>query len=266
MNRRLYAVLTAALLMAWGCSSDDNDEPQGGGNFTVTPVQPAPKWAVDWTWNSPVPEWQEPDPTRFECSMNMLVELNSDLASYSTNADQMAMFIGGECRGLSYRNIVRDGDVIFLVHVKGTSEEAGQPMELHYYSAGAGQLFTDPNMPPFTPNNVIDSGDVNFQMVLTPAGISTKYPFFTEFSVLLPDNIPFTPSDDDEMAVFVGDECRGICSQMPEAYDGWRGIIYRASESEQAQLRYYSVEKQSIYILDESFVLDDELQTLRVTF
>ena len=113
---------------------------------------------------------------------------------------------------VSRRNVINGGEVLFLVHVKGASEEAGQPMTMYYYSAGARQLFiNDYALPSFEPNNLMDRNDKDFTLWLSPVETSTKYPYFTEMMVRMPDDVPFTITDDDKMAIFVGDECRGLC-------------------------------------------------------
>jgi hypothetical protein len=48
-------MLTAALTLAWGCSSD-SDDAHGGASFMAA-EQPA--WTVDWT--SCIPQWGVPN-------------------------------------------------------------------------------------------------------------------------------------------------------------------------------------------------------------
>ena len=77
MNRILYVFLASALLVSGGCSSDNDDEGEKKSNVVFTPVDEAPAWAVDWTSHDAAPDCEDPAPTKFECSMNMLVELSS---------------------------------------------------------------------------------------------------------------------------------------------------------------------------------------------
>lgn len=271
MNRKLYIILASALLMLGGCSSDNDDEGEKKSNVAFTPVSTAPDWSIDWTSNDPVPDWEDPAPTKFECSMNMLVGIASTsmLMPYSTDDDLLAVFVGDECRGVSHRNVTKDGDVLFLVHAKGASEEAGLPTTIRYYSAGARQLFINDYIVTFTPNNLMDTNDDDFSIWLSPLETSTKYPHFTFISTILPDNVPFTVTPDDKMAVFVGNECRGFCK--PEFNDKlgtneWGGIIYTRGDGERGQLRYYSAEKQGVYIIADDITLNNQLQKINVTF
>ncbi|MBO4801419.1 MAG: hypothetical protein J5545_06075 [Bacteroidaceae bacterium] len=250
----------AALTLAWGCSSSDDDS---SSHFTFTPAT-APAWDIDWTWNDPAPDWQEPSATQYECSMNMLVDLNSTLRPLSTDADIMAMFINGTCRGISRRNVYPDGKVVFLLLIKGASQETGEKMELRYYSAGSQQIFVDSGIPPFTPNNLMDEA---FSVLLFPQCSSTKYPLYTELTVMLPDVTPFTVTEKDIMAVFVGDECRGICSRdEEELFPGWKGDVFSRETGETAHVRYYSASDGGIYIFNPPFKLNNLLQQYNVTF
>ena len=119
-------------------------------------------------------------------------------------AIMMAIFMGGECRGVSYRNKLANGKVAFLLHVKGTSEEANQHMELRYYCGGLHHLTITEAISPFVPNNVLDNiYKIDFDITHG----STKYPLNTMLTVILPQKLPFTPNSDDMLAVFVdGDD------------------------------------------------------------
>ena len=213
MKTSIKLILYAAVLaVACACSSDD--ETISTAPFTA--VQ-APHWAVDWSSNDPAPDWQEPAATLYECSMNLLVTLDEELQKVSSSQDQMAIFINGTCRGVSKPNVYPDGTVVLLIHIKGSSQETGQAMELQYYSGGAKALFNDPYMPPFTPNNLMDEA---FQLVFTPTGNSLKYPLFVPVSVTRPEQLPFNRADGDEMAVFIDGECRGVLKECEDLYPG----------------------------------------------
>ena len=259
MKTSIKLILYAAVLaVACACSSDD--ETISTAPFTA--VQ-APHWAVDWSSNDPAPDWQEPAATLYECSMNLLVTLDEELQKVSSSQDQMAIFINGTCRGVSKPNVYPDGSVVFLIHIKGSSQETGQPMELQYYSGGAKALFNDPYMPPFTPNNLMDEA---FRLVFDPTGNSLKYPLFVPLSVTLPEQLPFNRADGDEMAVFIDGECRGVLTECEDLYPGWRGIIVYREGEDKAELRFYSAEKGGVYTVAQGIVLGDEVIVLEAKF
>lgn len=246
----------AALTMVWGCSSDDNE-----GTAVFKSAQ-RPAWAIDWTYNDPVPSWDDPVSAQFECSMNVLVELDDQLRDFSTNADRMAIFISGQCRGVSLPNETPDGRVFYLLHVMGASEEEGHGMNLRFYCDSIHHLFAEDFILPFTPNNVMDE---TYQIVLNPLGKSSKYPLFTSLTVMLPDNLPFHVTKRDVMAVFVGDDCRGFLEPSDE-YPGWRGQIYGRTANEQAHVRYFSAERGGVYICEKTFTLSNYMQQEEISF
>jgi len=268
MGRAVGVAACSMLLLGalWSCSSDDDDNSDSQPQFTHSTYVAAesPDWFVDWSYSSPEPaEWADPEYTLYECSMSMLVQLPQQLLRYSTDQDLMAIFVNGTCRGVSNRNVYSNGDVLFLINIRGASEDAGQQMELRYYSGGAQQLFVDPSVPTFTPNNIVDEA---FSILLDPTVCSTKYPYFSEFYAVLPAVLPFTISDEDKLAVFVGEECRGVLNYGGDGYEGWRGEVMLRQVGEQGYMRYYSATTGGIYTLTDSFTLKDGMQSETVTF
>ncbi len=249
-----------ALTALWGCSSDGDNN---SSNTTFTKVSTAPTWKVDWNWHDASPDWKDSDPTQFECSMHVLVELADELAAVSTADDKMSMFISEECRCVSYRNVTSDGKIFFLLHVKGKSEETSQPMQLRYYSTGAQQLFVNNNIPPFLPNNLMEEA---YNITLYPSGSSSKYPLYTVLTVKCPSTIPFNTSTNDKMAVFVGDECRGVLNNNDDENGGWKGNVYSYQAEEKAQIRYYSAEKGGIYVFNNDIKLNNAKQSEIISF
>jgi len=260
-------MLMTVLTLLWGCSSDDdnnnNNNGQTGNHSTVTTVSTKPDWKINWMSNATEPDWQDPPSSKFECSMDVLVELDDEATSYSTDGDVMAVFIGDECRAVSYRNKMSSGTVAFLLHVKGSSDEIDDPMTIHYYNDGAHHLSITEGVPPFTPNNLMDE---TYQLVLSLAQGSQKYPLFTQLDIQLPDELPFTVQDNDILAVFVDDECRGIGERNPNLYSGWRLDVKSAREHETAHVCYYSAEKNCIYKFNQTFTLNDFIQSETLKF
>ncbi len=261
-----FMIMMAALTLAWGCSSSDDDATNGGDqewNGSTFDVSAKPAWAIDWSSDVVKPDWQDPDPTKYECSMTMLIRLVDNLAPYSTDDDMMAIFMGGECRGVSYRNKLADGKVAFLLHVKGTSEEANQHMELRYYCGGLHHLTITEAISPFVPNNVLDNiYKIDFDITHG----STKYPLNTMLTVILPQKLPFTPNSDDMLAVFVDGECRGVGYQNADLYEGWRVSVMGRSADETAQIRYYSADKGGTYTILKTFNLTGNIQQENISF
>lgn len=268
MNKIIkYFVFGLFVLAAGGCSSggdDDNSNTPSGIVYTAKfDSSPRPSWAIDWSSDTNAPNWQEPISEDFECSMDVLVTLYDDYLPYSTDNDVMAVFIGNQCRALSNRNVLEDGSVVYLLHIKGSSEEVDQPMELRFYCDKLHAMNITNAMPPFTPNNLMEEA---YQLVLTLGDGCTKYPYFTELHVTMPTSQPFTVSNGDMLAVYVGDECRGIGIRNPELFEGWRMVVYSKQPNETAQIRYYSAEKGGIYTILKTFTLNNSLQKENIEF
>ncbi len=236
-------MLTAVLTMAWGCSSssDDNGNPERKQSETEKTfiASDTPQWLVDWSWNDPAPDWTEPDPSLYESFMYYTFHLEQQLFRYSTDDDLMAIFISGECRGVSQRNVVGDGsnqDILFTIIVSGNPEiDESSMMEVRYYSGGMKQIISYSTDQLFEHSGVMDE---KFELTYdTP-----KYQMGGGQPELR-GTLPFTVSSNDIIGVFVGDECRGT-AHPNEFCHVW---MRQGVESETFQLRYYSAQRGGYY-------------------
>ncbi|MCR5819651.1 MAG: hypothetical protein K6F94_01700 [Bacteroidaceae bacterium] len=259
----LVACCLFLVCISWSCSSEEVDVNSGLTHSTFTEAE-VPEWSVDMTYSDPFPEWEEPESYAYECSMSLLVLLSEELIPYSNDDDRMAVFINGTCRGISQRNVdSNDSSIVFLIYAKGSSEEVSEPMELRYYSGGNHQIFISNAVPPFTPNNILDN---TFAVSINSTVSSTKFPYYSEVGVELPDDLPFTVSDGDQMAVFVGNECRGVFIHNENFFPAWRGEIMQREQEEQGYVRYYSAEMGGIYTFSDTFTLNEQRKTVYVAF
>lgn len=260
-------MLAAALTLAWGCSTSDSEEDEQSvpalftAPFTATPA--APDWHIDWSWHDDAPSWQVPDASKFEYSMNVMLQLGDEFLPFSTDDDPMAIFINGECRGIGYRNLYPSGKVLYLIHVKGYGEDTERYMELRYYNSKLSHLFVYQFLPRFTPNDLLDNP---YTLVVDPALGNLKYPDSTFAAVLMPEELPFTVANGDMLAAFVDGECRGTFVRHEELFDGWRGTTYFRNGEEKAQLRYYSTEKQGFYAVEGTIDLNKKTQNVYIKF
>ena len=240
-------MLMAALTLSWGCSSDDDDQPQEPEvvepvpeptpepNATFTATEGQPTWPIDWTWHDEVPNWENPDPANFEVRMYAVIRLD-DL--YSTDDDRFAIFVNNECRGVGMRNVTRDGRIFFPIIILGNNEDVGANTEIKYYCAAMKQTFNYPGYFSFTPDLTIGN-ESDFTLVFgegSPKYMANLFPA-PQFTAA-----PFEVSDDDVVAAFVGDECRG------KALVGSRMTVYTlAGLEEEVSFRYYSVNMGGYY-------------------
>lgn len=180
-------LLTAALTTVWGCSSDDKES--DGGNNTFSTVE-KPSWKVDLTGHEDKPDWTMPDAADYESDMFLLVRLQDELAALSSDDDCMAVFINGECRGLTeVRNTADDGGYYFLLKIHGNNADLRALLTLSYYSAQLKQLFTLPAIDAFVPERTR-----GFDKDFVPSLLDgcAKYPVHCQLTVTLQPSASFT--------------------------------------------------------------------------
>ena len=242
----------AALATVWGCSTANDNEIE-----TVKPTgctfehADRPAWSVDLTGNDAAPDWGNFNLSLYENSMYVLVTLQEELAAHSTEADRMAVFIGGERRTqLAVPNFYDDGAVRYVLRIYGNSTDRNVRFDLQYYSVALKQLFSigteEKFVPEFTYGNIKD-----FVPPLLKG--CKKFPVQNQLTVSLPDQPPFTPDNNDLVAVFVGSECRGV------GVAGKPFNVFRTSETEKLTLRYYSVQQAGIYTMAQTVTAETDI-------
>lgn len=246
-------MLIAALTIAWGCSSDSSD----GGNYTFTTSTARPDWAVDWHNNEPAPNWTAPDQNLYEHSMFFIITLSDNLIPFSNEDDVMAVFIGDECRSVAKASPLADRSKVYFVHnVRGNDTDKEVFFTLKYYSGGLQQTFVLDGSNQYVPDLTLNLDND----VLNLMAGSTKYPCQMMIDPILSENLPFTPSPDDLIAVFVGNECRGVA----RAQESTSMVIYGRHDGEEGTLRYYSAEQKGIYTFNEKLTIQALSQPIEV--
>ena len=245
----------------WGCSSsDDNSTTPPEPKSVFTPTESKPTWAIDWTWTDERPDWKDPESVEYEISMNMNVQLTHDMAQYSSDDDMMTVFINGTCRGVNTRSVISsNAEVVFQLYIQGNGDEMGQPMHIKYYCAKLNQIFNLANPLPFEPNEGFAD---HLSIALDFNKGNSKYPCMTYLSLLVPDDPPYSETQNDAVFVFVNGTCRGICTSS-DLFPGFKGIGYGAVLGEEAELRYYRAKDKGYYTLKKTITLDSEGTTAK---
>jgi hypothetical protein len=246
-------VLLASLVLG-ACSSDD-DSPS---NYTFEASE-KPAWQTDLTSNDADPAWQDIDRSLYESWMYVTVKLQDQLAAHVITADRMVVFIGDEQRTVpAAPNIYADGSVYFVLTIGGNSTDREVNIRLCYWCAKLRQLFTIEEQATFTPE--LPYGNTSDYVPPLLKGCK-KYPVQQQLTANLPATVPFTPADGDVVAVFAGNECRGVGSA------GKPFTVFRTSAAEALQVRYYSTDKAGIYRFVQNVTISEAAaQTVTLVF
>ena len=254
-TRYLLFGMLAALLCA--CSSDDDDNTPAG--YTVETVSQAPAWQVDYSGNESRPDWQEPNPSDYENWSIMLVQLEDALKPYVSGDDLMALFIGGQLRGLTSpatsQGTGSENDKGSFV-LKAYGNEADQnvvSVTLSYYCSQLKQTFSRTVQMRYDMGKVYGlDEDLIPQFTLGAA----KYPVVKQLTVtpadLSIDGVTFARGD--MVAAFVGSECRGVYTLDANLLDTPVTMtVFGRQEGEAYTLKYYNAATQRVYTLSKTF-------------
>ena len=253
-----YLFVGLSVLFAWSCSSSDDDDNSSGASTFVESGRPS--WSVDLSGSDAAPGWQDIDRSLYESWMYVTVKLQDELAAHAGTGDLMVAVIGDECRTRPAMpsDKYADGSVYFVLTIGGNEADRDAHIKLCYYSAALHSLFTIEAKETFAPES--SYGNTADYVPLLLQG-SKKYPVQQQLTVNLPAKVPFTTSADDLVAVFAGNECRGVgCIGKPFT-------VFRTSAGEALQVRYYSTVKAGIYSFTQNMTQNENtVQTMTLDF
>ncbi len=191
--------------------------------------------------------------------MFIMVKLQEELIPYSTNEDRLTVFIGDECRAVPAEpNKDDEGNVFFVLKIRGNSSDRAVSFTLCYYCALLHQIFDLEGQETFV-SELTYGVDEDFVPPLLEG--CKKYPAHQLVKVNLPANLPFAQAEGDMIGAFVGNECRGV-GRADQPF-----TVFCTSPEEPFQLRYYSETRAGVYSFHQNFkVSDDEAQILTLEF
>lgn len=232
-------MITTALTFMWGCGSDNEIVPSGDG---PTPVSEAPQWKVEFSLpkgQAGKPDWKQVDFYQFENTMTIVLHLEDEMTPFLTEGDQMAGIVNGEVREIANIQLTSDAEGqprsnLFMLLVPFADDDLF--VDLYYYNAKTNQTY------PMTTTDLRDNNTVGSEVDFV-VGLFTV----GEIAVKLDANQPFTPTANDQLALFVNDVCSGIGTYDTNSGQ-WLLKAYELSPNEtEAHFRYYSAEKKTIY-------------------
>ena len=165
-----------------------------------------------------------------------MVQIEEALQPYVTKDDQMAIFVNGELRGLAKPAIPVDNEQAVSTRfvMKAYGNETGTEtvnMSLKYYCQTLKHIFTltdDINLS-------ADESTGTDEDYIPPFTLgSAKYPIVTSLDATpILAKAGIQPAAGDQLAAFVGDECRGV---SPSAIGQW--TVYGREAGESITVKY----------------------------
>lgn len=267
-----YSMMLVALTLMWGCGSSD-----GGDDNSTNPIpgqkwfktQGPANWAIDWSFNEPIPQWSIPRPEDYESWMILMVTLQPELVPYSSENDLMAVFIRGDVRAVARPAISmgNTNDVTFILKVLGNeaSDEA-MDMQLGYYCSKLklSCVLADSNR--FVAEYVYG---VDKPFVPDLLSGNTKYYVQMPLTLQMPpiaQNV-IQPQKGDLLAVMVGDECRGVTTVDENLFLApYSFKVYGREEGEQGTVYYYNARENTIWNTGTVLNITSSAQTVNVDY
>ena len=237
MNKTKLMFALLASLVLGACSSDSGDD----AVYTVTEVTEAPVWQMDFSGSENRPNWQEPNPASYENWTILLVQLEDELKAYTSGEDLMALFIGGELRGLTSPALSSDAADKGTFILKAYGNEGDQNMvnlTLKYYCSQLKQTFSRTVQMKYVMGKVYGlEENIVPQFTLGP----DKYPVVKTINInAIIATASIEPAQGDYFAAFFGEECRGIGN-------GTTMLLYGREEGESVTLKYYQAATGKVY-------------------
>lgn len=134
MKKIIISAIAALALVAWGCSSGDEEETTKKPDLNEMNMRPALSAGTDER-----PAWQTPNYDSYGQTMTVEVTLQDTLQGYASAADLMCATIDGEVRGVATPEQM-DGTWRFSLIV--ASNGAGANVSLSYYCDRLHRIFT----------------------------------------------------------------------------------------------------------------------------
>ena len=234
----------------WSVAPEDFANSNPGWTAAQEASANAPQWAVDFSGNDAAPSWTDPDKSVYPTSMTAVVRLVPALEHFAADADQMAAFIGNECRGIA-QVVTVDGVKLFFIQVKAPSNESGN-VEFRYFSSHSGRIYKSPASDvPYVINKVYGTADAPAYPNFLQSG---KYSCIAKaYVTIAPDALPHKAAQTDEIAAIVSDECRSIA--YANADGSYSFDVFGAKEGESFRFKYYSAEGKCTYASEQTFTI-----------
>ena len=250
----MMMMLITSMVLTVACTDSDEDN-NGQQNGLKMISSGRPDWHVDLTYNETTPDWQAPDPSLYENWFIMMFGIQDELKEYFSTDDMVAVFINDELRALSHPARSMDGSqteegdsIYYILKVYGNeSAELDIQVTLKLWSAMLHQTFTIKGNGKFINEAVTGAGSSSMPNISMG---SSKYPVTSLVNVnFSPADYGLEPSDDDLLAAFIDNECRGTIPPTVSLHASNQIplVVFGKKEGEIARVLYYNAKNNTVY-------------------
>lgn len=215
----------------------------------------APDWFLNLKEDDALPDWVAPDQNLYPGSMTAIIRLTPYLERNLADKDQIAAIIGDVCHGVGLPTNI-DGVNYFFIQIKAASDEQDD-ITFKYYSNSNNKLYTSAEKVPYRIDKIYGTSQSPIYPDFESSG---KYPYYMN-AFLQPDLqiVPFEVRENDRIAAFVGNECRGSVS-LSSGNKILNLEIRGKAAGEPVVLKYYSHATKMIYQVEEKFNIEHKAQ------
>ncbi len=272
------AMITAVLILGWGCSKSDDDvnseNNQSGSNSEQTvhdwkwlPLSDFDKSLdIDFYGNDERPDWQAPSPNDYENWMIYQVTLPYELRPWASEDDLMSLSMSDEIRAVASPAINeynQEQKYTYILKIFGEPENSiRQSFVYKYYCAKLHRIFELHDIDHFQPETVYGVDKEYMLKYLTNESLYDIYPFIAIVHLQFPADM--TLYDGDYIAFFVGDECRGYYQIGSEEIDNKEIAIYAYGKEQGEEVTIYYFSNYQYTVLKPTFKIGEDVYGIQI--
>lgn len=232
----IFFLILVSLLSS--CSNDDED-------LGYTQVE-APHWTLSNRHgeleSGQIANWKVLDETKnITSTMSVIGSIPQISNTKVSEKDLVAFFSAGECVGVTSPMQLENGTWIYMLNLY-KPKDPNYDIVMGYYSAATNSICYWLDCFEYSNDAIIGTLDDPF----TVSGRISNYAFEIKTVIRLPLSKFEKVGAGDEMAMFCGNECRGVLVWNPtlEQFEGATGMV---KDTEKFVVRYYNASEKRLY-------------------